>query len=257
MKKSITPVGVVVAMFAFLLNVGIATAAEIKVLCADGFRHAMTELKPHFERASGHKLEVSFGNLGQAMKRLQGGETADLVILPKQGIDKIVKDGKADAGNITTVARVGIYVAVRKGAPKPNFSSPDALKRMLLAAKSITYLNPAGGGVSGVRFARVLDRLGIANEMKPKTILVNHTREMTPLIENGKVEVVVHQLANLMTVGGIEILGPLPESLQDPLVFNVVVMNSAKDAALAKAFIEFLRSPESAKLIKSKGMDPA
>jgi len=257
MKKSITVAGLVVAMFALLPNVGIASAAEIKVLCADGFRRAMTELKPQFERASGHKLEVSFGNLGQALKRLKGGETADLVILPDRGIKQLVKDGKAAAGNVSTVARVGIYVAVRKGAPKPNFSSPDALKRMLLAAKSITYLSPTSGGVSGVRFARVLDRLGIANEMKPKTILVNHTREMRPLVAKGKVEVVVHQLANLMTVGGIDILGPLPESLQDPLVFNVVVMNSAKDAALAKVFIKFLRSPEAAKLIKSKGMDPA
>jgi len=256
MKKSTIPV-TVVAMFAPLLNAGIATAAEIKVLCADGFRHAMTELKPHFERASGHKLEVSFGNLGQTLKRLEGGETADLVILPKRGIDKLVKDGKAAASNVTTVARVGIYVAVRKGAPKPNVSSPDALKRLLLAAKSITYLDPTSGGVSGVRFARVLDRLEIADEMKPKTILVNHTREMRPLVANGKVEVVVHQLANLMTVGGIDILGPLPESLQEPLVFNVVVMNSAKDAGLAMEFIKFLRSPESAKLIKSKGMDPA
>jgi len=257
MKKSMTLARVVVAMSAFVPNVGIASAAEIKVLCADGFRHAMTELKPHFERASGHKLEVSFGNLGQAMKRLQGGETADLVILPKHGIDKLVKDGKAAAGNVTLVARVGIYVAVRKGAPKPNVSSPNALKRMLLAAKSITYLNPTSGGVSGVRFARVLDRLGIAEEMKPKTILVNGTGRMRPLVANGKVEVIVHQLANLMTVGGIDILGPLPESLRDPLVFNVVVMNSAKDAGLAKVFIKFLRSPESAKLIKSKGMDPA
>jgi ABC-type molybdate transport system substrate-binding protein len=120
------------------------------------------DLGPKFERASGHKLVITFGNMRAVVKRVQGGEIADVVIIPRQGIDSFVKDGKAIAGNVTVIARSGISVAVRKGVPKPDISSPEALKRTLLAARSITYGDPAQGSANGSHFAKVLDRLGIA-----------------------------------------------------------------------------------------------
>jgi len=256
MKNSLGLVSTFIAVLAFFSQMGIAAAAEVKVLCAGGFRPAMADLGPQFESATGHKLALSFANLGVGLKRLRGGEAADLVILPAQGIDALVKEDKAAAGDVSPLARVGISVAVRKGTPKPDVSSPEAFKRTLLAAKSITYLDPAGGAPSGIHVAKMLDRLGIANEMKPKTVLVRNHTEMTPLIANGKAELAVTQLPTLMTVGGVDIVGPLPGDLQRTVVFTAVVMNSAKDAGTAKAFVNFLRTPEAVKVLKAKGMEP-
>ena len=124
----------------FLLVLGIkAEAAELTVLSAFGMQSVLDDLGPQFERATGHKLAISFATGGATVKRAQDGEAADVVITLAQGIDTLVKDGKAPAGNVTGLARSGIVVVVRKGAPKPDISSPDALKRTLLAAQSISY----------------------------------------------------------------------------------------------------------------------
>src|SRR5438309_8127669 len=150
--------------FMMLLWVSIrAEAAELKVLSAIGIQVVMEDLRPKFERATGHTLVITFNTLGGVVKRVQGGETADVIVMPQQGIDSVVQDGKAATDNVTVVAQSGIGLAVRQGAPKPDISSPEALKRTLLAAKSITYANPESGGVSGIHFAKVLERLGIPN----------------------------------------------------------------------------------------------
>ncbi len=244
----------------FLPVLGIkAEAAELKVLSAFGMQSVMEDLGPKFERATGHKLAISFATGGATVKRVQDGESADVVIALRQGIDSLVKNGKAAADNVTVVAHSGIVVAVRKGAPKPDISSPDALKRMLLAAKSISYVDPASGGASGIHFAKVLDRLGIANEMKSKTVFPN---PKTPaavgvLVANGEAEIGVHVTQELIPVAGIDLVGPLPGDLQNTIVFSAAIITGAKDAAAAKALVDFLRTPDSAKVIKAKGMDPA
>lgn len=246
--------------FMFLLVLGIkAEAAELKVLSAFGMQSVMEDLGPKFERATGHKLAITFATLGATVKRVQDGEIADVVIIPQQGIDGFVKDGKAVAGNVTVLARAGIVVAVRKGAPKPDISSPDALKRTLLAAKSIAYVDPASGGASGIHFAKVLDRLGIANEMQSKTVFPNPKTpaEVGVVVANGEAEIGVHLIQELMSVAGIDLVGPLPGDLQATTVFSAAIMTGAKDAAAAKALVDFLRTPESAKVIKAKGMEPA
>ena len=244
--------------FMFLLVGGIAAeAAEVKVLSALGIKEVMDDLGPKFERASGHKLAFTFGTLGGVVKRVQGGETADVVIIPQQGIDGLVKDGKAAAGNVTVIARSSIVVVVRKGAPKPDISSPDALKRTLLAAKSLAYGNPADGGGSSIHFAKVLDRLGIANEMKSKTIYSKSGGDTGVLVANGKAEIGVSQLQVLMPVAGIETVGPLPGDLQATTVFAAAIMAGARDAAASKALVDFLRTPEAATVIKAQGMEPA
>jgi molybdate transport system substrate-binding protein len=167
-----------------------------------------------------------------------------------------VKEGKASAGTVTVLARAGYAVVVRKGAPKPDIATPEALKRALLAAKSITYLDPAAGGTSGVHFMRVLDRLGIAAEMKPKTILHPNAHAAGVLVANGEAEIGINLIQELMPLPGIEIVGPLPGDLQNTLAFAAVVMTGAKDAAAAKALINFLHTPEAAAVIKAKGMEP-
>jgi molybdate transport system substrate-binding protein len=245
--------------FMGLLVVGIvAEAAELTVLSAYGMQTILEDLRPKFETATGHKLSMTFATGGATVKRAQGGETADVVIALRQGIDGLVKDGKAVVASVTALARAGIVVAVRQGAPKPDISSPDALKRTLLAAKSIAYVDPASGGASGIHFAKVLDRLGIAHEMHAKTVFPNPQTpaEVGVLVANGEAELGVHVIQELMAVAGIEIVGPLPGDLQNTIVFAAAIMTSAKDAA-AKALVEFLRTPESAEVIKARGMEPA
>ena len=124
-----------------LLLAGEAAAAEIKIQSAVGMKAVLDELGPQFERTSGHTLKMKFGNLGTVSKRIEDGETADVAILPRQGIDRLVGRGRASAANVTVLARAGIGLAVRKGARKPDVATPQALKRTLLEAKSITYLN--------------------------------------------------------------------------------------------------------------------
>jgi len=243
--------------FMFLLLVGIAAqAAEIKVMSAAGIRQVMEDLGPKFERTTGHNLAITYGGLSAVVKRTQAGETFDVVIIPRQGIDSFVKDGKATAGDVTAIARSGISVAVRKGAPKPDISSPEALKRTLLAAKSISYQDPAGGSPAGTHFAKVLDRLGIANEMKSKTIRPKRGA-VGDSVAKGEAELGVQQFQNLFSVVGIDIIGPLPGDLQGTVVFSAAIMGSAQDAAASKALVDFLRTPEAATVIKAKGLEPA
>ena len=257
MKTSNKMVAAGIAALVCFAQAGIANAAEVKVLAALGMKDVVDNLGPKFERASGHKLAIKFGSLGGIVKMVQGGETADVVIIPRQGIDGIVKDGKAAVGSVTDIARSNIVVIVRKGAPKPDVSSPEALKRTLLAAKSITYSDPADGGASAIHFAKVLDRLGIAKEMKPKTIYAKLGADTGVVVATGKAELGVNQLQVIMSVAGIEVAGPLPGDLQATTVFSSAVMAGSKNAAPAQALVNFLRTPDAGKVIKAKGMDPA
>jgi molybdate transport system substrate-binding protein len=243
----------------FLMVLAIkAEAAELKVLSAIGMQSVLEDLGPKFERVTGHKLSMTFATAGAAVARAEAGEATDVVIATQQGIDGLVKNGKA-AADYVTLASAGISVAVRKGAPKPDIASPDALKRTLLTAKSISYVNPSTGGASGIHFAKVLDRLGIANEMKSKTVFPN---PQTPggvgfLVASGDAEIGVHISVELISVAGIDIVGPLPGDLQNTVIFAAALMASAKDAGASKVLLDFLRTPESVAVIREKGMEAA
>ena len=256
MKNSRKIVAVVAAVVC-LTQAAIANAAEIKLLVALGMKDVLDDLGPKFERASGHKLAIKLGTLGQIVKMVEGGETADVVISPRPGVDGIVKGGKATAANVADVARSGVVVFVAKGAPKPDVSTPEALKRSLLAAKSITYSDPAEGGASAIHFVKVLDRLGIANEMKARTIIAKSGADVGVVVASGKAEFGVNQWQVVMSVAGIENAGPLPGDLQLTVVFASAIMAGTKDAAASKALVEFLRTPAAATVIKAKGMEPA
>lgn len=256
LKTSVRTAAAGLAAFIVFAQAVTAESADIKVLSANGMREVMEDLSPKFERATGHRLALAFATLGVVVKRVQEGDTADVVAIPRQGIDHLVKDGKADASTVTVLARAGIGMIVRKGAPAPDISTPEALKRTLLAARSITYLDPAAGGTSGVHFAKVLERLGISAEMKPKTVLHSNARAAAALVANGEAEIGINLIQELMPLPGIELVGPLPGDLQNALVFAAVVMTDAKDAAAAKALIDFLRTPEATAVFKAKGMEP-
>jgi molybdate transport system substrate-binding protein len=243
----------------FLLAGSIAAqAAEIRVLVSPGFVPIMRDLGPTFERATGHKLAASGDTLGAIVKRVNGGETFDVVLSPRSAIDGFVKDGKAAAGNVTVVATAGMGVAVRAGAPKPDVSSPEALKRTLLAARSITYPDPktlAGNPALGIHLTRVFDRLGITEEMKSKTVFSSSV-DVGTLVASGEAEVGIAQLQNLARAKGIEIVGPLPAELQDPVVFAAAILAGARDIKASKELVNFLRTPEAAAAMRAQRMDP-
>jgi molybdate transport system substrate-binding protein len=234
----------------------IADAAEIKVLCAIALQQLMENLGPKFEGATEHRLAITIAPLGQALKRLQDGETYDVAILPQRGIDGLAKDGKVVAATATVIAITRIGVAVRKGAPKPDISSSEAFKRSMLAARSITHGNPAYGGISGIHVTKVLERLGIAEQMKVKTVLLDKAGLAGVLVENGEAEIVVQPMQELVVVAGIEIVGPLPDELQDIVAYPAVIMTTAKQIAPLNELINFLRSPGSMAVIKAMGMQP-
>jgi molybdate transport system substrate-binding protein len=180
-----------------------------------------------------------------------------VAILPRSAFDPVVTAGKIAAGSAVTVARSLVAVAVRRGAPKPDISSPEALKRALLAATSIVYPDPARGGATGIHAARVIERLGIAEEMKPKTTLTP-AGEYAGVLARGDAELAIVQPIVVLGVPGVEIVGPLPDELQNKtdFVFMAGVGANAKNTEAAHTFIKHLLAPESARVIKTKGMEP-
>jgi molybdate transport system substrate-binding protein len=243
-------------LLVLLVQTANSKAAEIKLLCAIALQQLMETLGPKFEVATKHKLTTTIAPLGQALKRLQDGEVYDVLILPQRGVEGLAKDGKVVASTVTAIVVTRIGVAVRKGAPKPDISTSEAFKRSMLAAKSITHGNPATGGISGVHVVKVLERLGIAEEMKAKTVLLDKAGLAGVLVADGKAEIVIQPIQELVVVPGIEVVGPLPEELQDTVAYQSVIMPNAKELEPLNALINYLRTPEAMAVIKALGMEP-
>jgi molybdate transport system substrate-binding protein len=218
---------------------------------------ALEELTPKFEKASGHKLAITWGAAAMLVKRVQGGETADLLVLTRQGLDALVKDGKAAAGSDATFASSGMAVVVKKGASKPDISTPEAFKQTLLAAKSIAYSNPAAGGASGVYFSKLLERMGIAEQMKAKTKYPPAGGNSANLVVSGEADLAIQQEPEVMSVAGVDVVGPLPGDLNNITVYAAGVGTKTKEADAVKALIKLLHSPEAAAVFKARGLNPA
>jgi molybdate transport system substrate-binding protein len=234
-----------------------AFASEIKVLCTQALTGAMEKLGPQFERETGNKLVLSYGATGGLLNRVKNGEAADVVIVTAPALDSVVKLGKIVEQGRTAIAQTGVGIAIRRGAPRPDISSADALKRTLLAAKSIAYSDPAGGGASGIVFAQVVEKLGIAEQLKPKTKLVAAGGSSGALAASGEAEIAVQMISELMPVAGAEVVGPLPPGLQSLTVFSAGVSASAANPAAARQLILFLSSPAAAPVLREAGLEPA
>jgi molybdate transport system substrate-binding protein len=234
-----------------------AFGSEIKVLCTQALTGAMEKLGPQFERETGNKLVIGYGATGGILNRFKNGEAADVVIVTAPALDTMVKLGKIVAPGGTAIAQTGVGLAIRRGAPRPDISSAEALKRTLLAAKSIAYSDPAGGGVSGIVFAQVVEKLGIAEQLKPKTKLVPAGRSSGALAASGEVEIAVQMISELMPVAGAEVVGPLPPGLQSLTVFSAGVSAGAANPAAAKRLILFLSSPAATPVLREAGLEPA
>jgi molybdate transport system substrate-binding protein len=249
MKKSSTAAASMLGL-ALVLS-PMAEAAELKVLAGGSMTGPLNELAPQFERATGHKLTIHFDSTPNLIK-LATSAPFDLGVVPVDVFKNAEAKARFASGATTDIARVGYGVIVRAGAPKPDVSTPGALKKTLLDAKSVTFL-PASA--AGAYVSSVFERLGIAEAMKTKTVPQTSTGEIAKAVAKGDAEVGVF-LINVLMAPGVELAGPFPAELQNDLVFTAAVAADTKEAEAAKAFIAYLQTPAATAIIKAKGMNP-
>ena len=227
-------------------------AAEIKSMTAVAIEIILREVGSEFERSTGDKINMTVDLAPNFKRKIDTGETFDAALFSALTIDLLVKEGKIREDSRASILSAGIGVAVRRGAPKPDISSVEAFKRALLEAKSIAYLRE---GPSGVYLAGLLQRMGIAQQLKEKTRLAD-TDRVSIMIANGEAELGVVIIPNILNIPGAELVGPLPAEIQSTVHFAGGTSASAKQPAAAMRLISSLKSPRVIELIKSKGMTP-
>jgi molybdate transport system substrate-binding protein len=225
-------------------------ANQIKILSGGAMKSLMVEVVPLFERANGAKVEIKFALTSVLKKEIEDGATFDIALLPRPELDALVEAGKVAAGTQADITRSAVGLAVRAGAPKPDMGTLEALKRALQEAKSIGYSD----GPSGAYIADLLVRLGIADEMRPKTRLTS--RPVAEIVAEGEAEIGMQQIVAILPVKGAELVGPLPSELQNIIVYAAGVAAASGQSGTARAFIAFMATPEVVRMIRAKGMEP-
>jgi molybdate transport system substrate-binding protein len=236
---------------------GATQAAEINAFISTALKTVTDELLPPFERANGHTIRATYAPSGALIPRFDGGEPVDIFLTDSAAIDTLIKHGKVVAPRVD-LARTGIGIAVRKGAPKPDVSTPEALKRALLAAKTVGHAAPSGGSITAAHIQAVFQRLGIASQVTPKVKLAagGPNGRVSVLVSTGEAEIGLQQLSELMSNPGVEVIGMLPAELQQITIYSAGVTTSAREAEAAKALINALTAPSTAPIYKIKGLDP-
>jgi molybdate transport system substrate-binding protein len=225
-------------------------SAEIKVLSSIATREAYNELVPRFEQASGLKVSTTWAGTTDIMKRMAVGEQHDLIIISSRELDELIKQGKVSAGSRVDLAKSGIGVAVRAGAPRPDISTTEALKRALLAAKTVGYTS----GPSGVYMGSLIERMGIAAEIKPKFRSVPSGGTIGTIIANGECEIGFQQVSELVHIKGVDMIGPLPADVQYVTIFSSGIQAGATNPDGARALVRFLTAPAAQATIKAAGL---
>lgn len=228
----------------------------MKLFSAIAVQSVVEALIPAFERAHGCRFDVIWATAPLLLKRLEAGETADALILNRATMDTLLASGRIVAGSDIVVASSATAIAVKAGAPKPDISTAEALKRTLLEARAISYTDPAAGGASGIYFAKLLERMGIAREINAKTKFPPPSGYSGMFLASGEVDLAVQQVPELLHVPGVEIVGPLPGELHMVTVFVAGIPTDSARPALARALIEGLRTPEAQTLFRAKGLEP-
>jgi molybdate transport system substrate-binding protein len=232
---------------------GAAQAEALKVLTAGAFKQVLLAVIPQFQ-ASGRDIKWQNDTVGNITKRIEAGETFDLVIASPAALDTLSKSGKL-AGGAVDLAKVGVGVAVREGAAKPDISSVDAFKQALLAAKAVAYIDPASGGTSGIYVSDLIDKLGIGEEVRRKSVLVPGGAA-AERVASGEAELAVHQISEILPVKGVVLVGPLPPSIQRYTVYSAGIAAATKEKPSAQALIDLIRSSAGAAAIARAGMEP-
>jgi molybdate transport system substrate-binding protein len=245
-------IGGIAAALSVLLLSSVTSAAEIKVLSTQATEQAYRELVPQFERATGHKVTTIFTGTLDADKRLAAREAYDLLIMSGPSIDEHLKDGKLVAGSRVDLAKSGVGVGVKAGAPKPDIRTTDALRKTILGAKSIGYST----GPSGLYVLKLFQRLGVADQVKSKLKQTATGVFVGSIIASGEVEIGFQQVSELGQYPGVDFVGPLPADVQELTVFSSGITRNAKQADAARAWVRYLTGPEAAQAFTRRGLQP-
>jgi molybdate transport system substrate-binding protein len=238
-----------------VLSTTASQAVELKLLTAGAFKSTVVALLPEYERTTGNKVSVETETVGALMKRIEAGESFDVVVMTPETVDQLTGKGKVISGSRTNLARVGVGVMVKTGANKPDISTLEAFKKALLDAKSVSFIDPASGGSSGIYMEKLIERLGISDQVKPKEKL-KQGGSVADYVESGQAELGIQQISEILPHAGVTLVGPLPKEIQNYTVYAAGIGAGTQEGDAAKALIASLVSPSAQALFKSKGMEP-
>lgn len=256
MKLHKSVVTVLAAAAAAVLMPRQASAAEIKVLTAGAYKQVVLALVPAFEQQTGHKVSVDNGTAGELQRRIDGGEAFDVAVISPVVVEALIDKGRITRGSRLDLATVGVGVVVKEGAPKPDIGTVEAFKQAMLAAKSIAYIDPKSGGTTGIYIEKLMDRLGIGDAVRAKAKL-KMGGHVADLVVSGEAEIGLHQISEIVPVKGAVLVGPLPKDIQNITTYAAGLSTATRNQDAAQALIKAFSGPEAAKLLKSKGMEPA
>jgi len=255
--------GVAAGIFAIVATTHMpiaADAAEIRVLASGALKLALTRLVPEFEKSSGNAVSIAYGPAGSIAGRVQAGEAVDVAIVSVSQLESLERQGKIISGSSVRIAGIAIGVAVRKGGSKPDISTVEAFKRALLSSRAIGYRDPTTGSTSGTYAARMIEKLGIASEMQPKTRLDrsdgDRPEDVFQPLAKGEIELQIGQITEIVLAPGIELVGPLPAEIQNTTVLAAGILTASKSPEPARTLINFLSSPSTAASLQADGFQP-
>ena len=241
------------ALAATLFTTTAALGDEIKVLSAGAYKAVLMNEIPAFEKQTGHKVNVTGDTAGGLVKRIKGGEAFDLVVLTGAAVDELLRSGELAAGTSVPLAKVGIGVAVLKGAPMPDISTEAAFRQAVVSARAVAMVDPAAGGTSGIYLVRLYERWGIAAQVMPKAVLVPGGHSADKLV-SGEADLAVQQMSELVAVSGAQVVGYLPAAVQIYTVYTGAIGAKAAQRAATVKLLEALHSPAVRPALEQRGM---
>ena len=243
----------VLLVLLFALAAGGASAADLKLLTAGAYKSAAIEIVADFEKKTGHKVTIDNGTAGALQKRVADGEYFDVLVIPPIPMASLLRTRVAES-SAKELARAGVGMAIKQGAPVPDISEVDGFKKALLAARAIAYIDPAAGGSSGIYLAQLFQQMGIADQLKPKSVLVQGGLVADRIVD-GKADIALQQSSELMGVPGVQFVGPIPLMVQNYTIYSGGVSLASRNRAAADALLLALANPENGKILKAKGLD--
>lgn len=239
-----------------LTTANTASGASLKVVGGSAIEPVMKLIIPEFERTSGHRIVYDFNAaIGQMVARVEHGETADVVIVSGAQVSALEQAGRVTKGSRTDLAKVGVGIFVRKGAPRPDIGSVEAFKNAMLRAKSIGYNDPAAGAPVSLYLIGLFEKLGIASEMKRKTIVFKERSERFGAVARGDVEIGFNQISEIVAVPEVDLVGPLPREIQNYTLFSAGLVNDTKDPEASRSFVRYVSSANVQSIWKEKGFE--
>lgn len=226
--------------------------APLRVFVSNGVKTVIDDIRPQWEKAAGHPLALEYGTTAALKQRIEKGAAFDVAVLTSEAIDQLIKDGKIRGGSRLELARCGIGMGTRAGAPKPDIHTPDALKRTLREAQSVSF---ASEGASRAYLEKLFDRFGIRDEMKAKTILTPSSVQSNELVRDGKAEYILTLVSEILPAPGVDLAGPLPAEVQSYVNFAAGMSATPANAESRMALLRFLKGPAAAPVFRAKGLE--